>query len=102
MYDFFDHKHSEYRSASTYEGYEGNTDYALTIDSSPFRENLRSKSDSFYVMCVRSGPWKPLIVSAAADVQKGIAPLTVSFTSTVEPGIPPYHFLWDFGAAGLQ
>jgi|GEM_PF-2978799 len=39
----------------------------------------------------------PLAASASASVQRGLAPLSVQFSSSASGGTPPYAYAWTFG-----
>ena len=55
----------------------------------------RLEADSI-TPCKQDEPEK-LVISVEADLITGTAPLTISFSSTVESGNPPYTYFWDFG-----
>ena len=59
-----------------------------------------SKTNDYYVRCVRLGPsgsFDDLVIYIAASKTSGNAPLETSFSCTVESGTPPYTYSWNFG-----
>ncbi len=59
--------------------------------------SLSAKDDSKNIRCVRNRGHEQLIISVAAELSEGSAPLTNRFQCDVESGNPPYEFSWDFG-----
>lgn len=55
------------------------------------------RSNTTQIVQVLAPPPAPVSLAIAANPTSGPLPLTVSFTSTVGGGVPPYAYTWTFG-----
>jgi len=71
--------------------------YSVTMEVIDPGNLSANRTATVIVSAVPPPPPPPLVVEITATPTNGTMPLTVSFTSNVSGGVPPYAYDWEFG-----
>ncbi len=71
--------------------------YNVTMEVMDTGNLSANRTAMVIVSAIPPPPPPPFVVSITAAPTEGTMPLTVSFTSNVSGGIPPYSYDWEFG-----
>ena len=71
-----------------------NGSYLLILE---VRDGAGQTTNASQSVSLPAPPPAPVAVTISASPTSGTMPLTVSFTSSVSGGVPPYTYLWSFG-----